>query len=86
MPVPLGGSDDAVAAETRAPLAFLNDFIFTKEGTKHSAHGTRWIRRRRCRSSEDTVVDGATVGCLGTVAIISEMRSLVRPKSVHQQF
>lgn len=34
MPLPFGdsGEGEAVAAETRFRLAFLNDFVFTKEG------------------------------------------------------
>ena len=43
MPAPLGssGGAEAAAADTRAPLAFLNDFVFTREGAKnHSDHGT----------------------------------------------
>lgn len=35
MPLPLGGSDgEAAAPETKYPLAFLNDFVFSKEGTR----------------------------------------------------
>lgn len=75
MPVPLGSSGDtaatAAAAETRAPLALLNDFVFTKDGTKISpimGHAVFCFGANADAVALRAVVGGATtaVGSLGT--------------------